>query len=351
MHYDFGGVINMDVHDIIKKARNGEAFTKDEVVQMLSFPTTSIETSLIMGEAGRLARELTGNKAEVHGQFALNLAPCPINCEFCSFASQYDIFKEPIELSVEDALSYAKAFDETPENSAVFLMATANYDFGKIIEIGQEVKKMLKNNAYMIANVGDMSAERAQKLKDAGFHGVYHAIRIGEGKATKAPINQRLKTVRNFQEAGLIVGTCVEPIGPEHLNEEIADHILLAASFDPAFSGAARRITIPGSDLEKYGMISELRMAHVAAVTRLATPRSVVGNCTHEPNVLGAYGGANLFWAESGGNPRDVKEKTEEGRGVTVGDCATIFKEADWDVLTTDSVYFTKKHAVFAQPE
>jgi len=341
----------MNVHDIMKKSQNGEAFTKEEVVQMLSFDTKSIETSLIIGEAGRLAREISDNTAEVHGQFALNLAPCPVNCEFCSFASQYDIFKEPIELSVEECIAYAKQFDDTPENTSVFLMSTANYDFGKFIEIAQEVKKSMKSTSYMVANVGDMSPKRAQAMKDAGFHGVYHAIRMGEGTSTKVSVNQRLKTIKNFQEAGLIVGTCVEPIGPEHTNEQITDHILLAASFDPAFSGAMRRITVPGSSQAKYGMISELRIAQIVAVTRLATPRSVVGNCTHEPNVIGAFAGANLFWAESGGNPRDTKEKTEEGRGMSVGDCANIFKEADWNVYTGNSRYFDKTHSVFAQPE
>lgn len=341
----------MDIHDIFNKVKAGDQFTKEEVVQMLSYPTTSTEAALIMGEAGRLSRELCGNNSEVHGQFALNLAPCPVDCEFCSFASQYDIFKEPIELTVEQAVDYSVKFDETPENTSVFLMATANYDFGKFMEIAAEVKKSLKPTTYMVANVGDMSQKRAQQMKDAGFHGIYHAIRMGEGTSTKVSINQRLKTIRTFQDEGLIVGTCVEPIGPEHTNEQIAEHILLAASFDPAFSGAMRRITIPGSDLEKHGMISELRIAQIVAVTRLATPRSVIGNCTHEPNVIGAYAGANLFWAESGGNPRDIKEKTEEGRGMSVGDCAELFKEADYEPLKGDSNYFNKKHTVFAQPE
>jgi biotin synthase len=341
----------LDIHDIIKKSANAEAFTKEEVIAMLSFSPTSREAALIIGEAGRVARELTGNKAEVHGQFALNLAPCPVNCQFCSFASQYDIFTEPKEMTTQESVDYAKMFDDTPENAAVFLMTTANYDFGKFIETAQEVKKNLRKDTLMVANVGDMSAKRAAQMKEAGFHGVYHAIRLGEGSATKVSINQRLKSVRSFQEAGLIVGTCVEPIGPEHSNEEIAEHILLAASFDPAFSGAMRRITIPGSELEKYGMISELRIAQIVAVTRLATPRTVLGNCTHEPNVMGAFAGANLFWAEVGGNPRDVKEKTEEGRGMSVGDCANLFKEGDWEVSTSPSAYFLKEHKVFAQPE
>lgn len=341
----------MNVHDIMKKSAAGEQFTKEEVAEMLSFPTDSIENAIVMGEAGRLSREISGNSSEVHGQFALNLAPCPVNCAFCSFASQYGIFKEPIELTVEQSIAYARQFDDTPENSSVFLMTTANYDFGKFMEISAEVKKILKPDTYMVANVGDMNPDRAKKMKDIGYHGVYHAIRMGEGSATKVSKNQRLKSIRNFQEAGLIVGTCVEPIGPEHSNEEIAEHILIAASFDPAFSGAMRRITVPGSDLAKHGMISELRIAQIVAVTRLATPKSVIGNCTHEPNVIGAYAGANLFWAESGGNPRDVKEKTEEGRGMSVGDCAVLLKEADWGVHKGPSNFYNKKHAKFAAPE
>lgn len=110
-----------------------------------------------------------------------------------------------------------------------------------------------------------------------------------------------------------------------------------------------RRINIPGSTLEKYGMISELRLAQIVAVTRIATPFSVKGNCTHEPNVLGAVSGANLFWAEVGGNPRDTAEKTENSRGVSVGDCANMLKEAEWQVSTSPSSFYDKTHAKLAE--
>ena len=52
---------------------------------------------------------------------------------------------------------------------------------------------------------------------------------------------RRRQSIQNFIEAGLSVGTCVEPVGPEHTNEEIADLRLYTSSFDAAFSGAARR--------------------------------------------------------------------------------------------------------------
>jgi biotin synthase len=93
-------------------------------------------------------------------------------------------------------------------------------------------------------------------------------------------------------------------------------------------------------------MISEVRMAQIVAVTRLAMPRSVRGNCTHEPCTLGGLAGANLFWAEVGANPRDVKEKTEEGRGDTVEECHKMFRECGWGLLEGPSRYFGKTRSV-----
>ena len=110
--------------------------------------------------------------------------------------------------------------------------------------------------------------------------------------------------------------------------------------FNPAFSGAARRIPIPGTAIAKRGVINEWRMAQIVAVTRLGMPRSVMGNCTHEPCTVGAIAGANLFWAEVGANPRDIEEKTEEGRGETVHSCQSIFHESNWDVWTGPSRYY-----------
>jgi biotin synthase len=191
-----------------------------------------------------------------------------------------------------------------------------------------------------VANVGDQTLKNAKKLKDAGYTGVYHALRLREGVDSGLAPEKRKESIRHFLEAGLKVGTCVEPVGPEHSNEELADMILFTASFNPAFSGAARRIPIPGTTLAAKGAITELRMAQIVAITRLAVPRTVSGNCTHEPCTLGGIAGANLFWAEAGANPRDTQEKTEEGRGETVESCRSLFRESGWDTLSGPSRFY-----------
>jgi biotin synthase len=65
-----------------------------------------------------------------------------------------------------------------------------------------------------------------------------------------------------------------------------------------------------------------------------------MGNCTHEPNLLGATAGANAFRAEVGTNPRDTEFETSRGRGLDVRSCIRMFKEADFDVLQGPSMIY-----------
>ena len=329
----------MNINDILKKSQSGDTLSHNELVYLLGLAPDSIESYMTMAEAARISKELSGGKAEVHAQFAVNLALCSCECLFCSFARTNKIFNEATELTPEEAVDYALRFEKDGAN-AIFMMTTAKYPLGRFLEISQEVRQNLKPETVMIANVGDQDINNAVKLKDTGFSGVYHAIRLREGIDTGLSVEQRMKSINNFREAGLSIGTCVEPVGPEHTDEELADMIELTASFNPAFSGAARRITIPGTEISRRGMINEMRMAQIVAVTRLGMPGTVMGNCTHEPCTLGAAGGANLFWAEVGANPRDTEEKTEEGRGETVESCRMIFYESQWKVWDGPSRFY-----------
>jgi len=333
----------MKTEDIIKKSSDGESLSQEELVHLLSRAPDSADSYLTMAEANRISKELTEGRAEIHSQFALNLAPCPGNCLFCSFAQVNGVFTEEIKILPEQAVAYARQFEQSGA-TAIYVMTTAKYDFGYFIEMSEEIRRNMRDETILIANVGDQTVEKATRLKEAGYAGVYHALRLREGTDTNISPEKRRESIRNFQEAGLAVGTCVEPVGPEHTNEELAELIAFTASFNPAFSGAARRISIPGTDIAKRGMINELRMAQIVAVTRLGMPRTVIGNCTHEPCTLGSLAGANLFWAELGANPRDIEARTEEGRGDTVDDCSTLFYESGWNIWYGPSRYFLPSH-------
>lgn len=74
---------------------------------------------------------------------------------------------------------------------ALFLMTTADYDFEKYLEISREVKKLLPEDTMFIANIGDFDETGAKKLKEAGFTGAYHIVRLNEGIDTNLPVEQR----------------------------------------------------------------------------------------------------------------------------------------------------------------
>ena len=177
-------------------------------------------------------------------------------------------------------------------------------------------------------------------------HGSRHDGGMGEGEVTNIAPETRLKTVQSARESGLLIGTCVEPIGPEHEVDEIVEKIIIGRDMKLCYSGAMRRINIPGSEMEEYGMLTEYQMAFIVAVVRLSMGRNLMANCTHEPNLLGATTGANLFWSEVGTNPRDTEKETSEGRGLDVFSCKKMFLETDYDLVQGPSIFYSENNGI-----
>ena len=327
------------IEEILKKSLEGISLSKDDISSLFRIPLFSEESAMILAASRRKSESASNGLAEVHAQVGLNIAPCPKNCAFCSFAAKNKVFTESVEISADEAVTKAKQF-ETDGANAVFVMSTADYPFGKYLDISREMRKSLRRETILIANVGDFTREQAGQLKDAGFSGIYHAVRLGEGRDTNISVSKRLTTFNNAREAGLSLGTCVEPVGNEHSVEELVEKTIITRDARPVYSGAARRIPIPGTSMAQYGIVSEARMAHILAVVRLSLSSDVPGNCTHEPNVIGAAAGANLLWAEAGSNPRDTEKETEGKRGMTVNDCIRVLKEAEWQVLQGPSKFY-----------
>jgi biotin synthase len=329
------------IKKIIEKAINSGKITPDEIRELFLVPEISEESYAIQFAARKMSEDVMQGKAEVHAQVGINIGPCPKNCLFCSFAVVNRIFPQTLVLPVDQVIEKCLGFEEAGAN-AIYLMSTASLDLEEYLRTGYAVREVLRPETVLVANVGDFDDDGAKAIRNAGFQGVYHAVRLGEGISTGIDVRKRLRTVKAAKNAGLLVGTCVEPVGPEHSVEELVEKTLLAREMDPVFSGAARRITIPGTRLAAQGMVNESRMALILAVVRLATGFNVLGNCTHEPNGIGAMAGANLFWAEQGANPRDTEKETEASRGFSVAKCREIFREAGWDVLDGPSRMYSR---------
>lgn len=330
--------MNNQIIEIIDKALGGELLNEDEFRKLLEVEDNTREAFLVQQGGRAISSKLA--KGEIHGQVGLDLGTCPMDCQYCSFAKCNGVFTDYKKTEEDIVLAGAKQMEDEGAN-AIYLMSTAVYDFDKFLEMGRKVRKILKDETPLIANVGDFDEEGGKKLLDAGFRGIYHALRLGEGVITKISPEKRKKTIESAKKVGLVVGTCLEPVGPEHTIDEIIEKTKYTRDIEAGYSGAGRRIDIPTSPLYKYGMVKYNRMATIVAAVALYTGEKVIGNCTHEPNELSVNAGANLLWAEVGSNPRDTKESTN--RGYTVKRCREIYEECGWEVLEGPSAFYKKK--------
>jgi biotin synthase len=321
-----GWKLSADVEVILDRGAGGQGIDRDQALTLMALPLHTKETYALMATAQALSREYFGVKGENHFHIGVNVAPCPLNCKFCSLTKAAGIFKDDIVFSNEQILAWAQEA-EAHGADALNLMTTGTFSFKRLLEIGRLLKKVVA--VPLVANTRDINHSEGEALLEAGFVGAYHAVRLGEGRDTPLSRDKRIQTIRVLNDVGLRWMNCVEPVGPEHDHEEIVDLMLLARDYEATYSGIMRRINFPGSPMARHGMISELEMAKMVAVSRLVMGRAAKAHCTHEPHSVSLMAGANLFFPEVGASPRDSAADTQQGRGLSVQRCYDMQQEMD----------------------
>ena len=331
--------IQPKIDDILRRGGDFAGIDRDEAVALLNLPLESREAYALMETANRMTREQFGLKAENHFHIGVNVAPCPLDCAFCSLTREAGIFTEKIDFSEEQILAWAKSA-EAAGADGLNLMTTGTFSFKRLLEIGRMLSGVV--STPLVANTRDIDHEEGEALLDTGFVGFYHAVRAGEGRDTPLPRERRIRTIGVLRDVGLRWMNCVEPVGPEHPKEELVDLMFLARDNGATYSGVMRRINFPGSPMEKFGMITEREMARMVAVSRLVMGDVPRAHCTHEPNAAALMAGANLFFPEVGASPRDGEPDTAKGRGNGMDACHRIQWEMGLDPALPSNCYGTR---------
>jgi biotin synthase len=316
------------ISEILQKGIDGGGIDRDQALTLMRVDILSKEAYALMETSNRLSRQTFNGKGESHFHIGVNVEPCPMDCSFCSLTRRAGIFSNHTEFSAEQILHWAK-LAESQSADALNLMTTGTYSFQNLLELGKLLKKSV--STPLVANTRDINHKEGEQLLEAGFVGFYHAVRLGEGRDTPFDREKRVRTISVLKDVGLLWMNCVEPVGPEHSHEEIVDLMFLARQYRAAYSGAMRRINFAGSPMEQYGMINELELAKVVAVSRLVMGDIARAHCTHEPNSTSLLAGANLLFPEVGASPRDDRADTGQGIGKDIADCRRILAEMGWD--------------------
>lgn len=329
--------IDQTIETIFDKALEEQPISREEALILMQIDLQSPEMYMLCSVANELSRRQFHNYGEIYAQIGLDYAPCPGNCEFCSFGAKHGVVKTVVEYPTEVVVQAAQ-FCEDQGANGLYLMTTARYHPQKYLEVAHAVRQAISPEFPMVANIGDFDEEYARQLVEVGFCAIYHAIRLNEGKGTSFSPQRRIHTIEAAQKAGLRLHFCVEPVGPEHSIEEQVELMFLGRDLGAVFSGAMRRVCVPGTSAAQQGEVSWWYLARTIAVCRLVMGNTILGHCTHEPNLPAISAGANLMWAEIGPNPRDDKPDTENYRGMSVKQCQKLLTEMGYQVLPGPAV-------------
>jgi biotin synthase len=319
---------------ILKRAIDGLAPSKADCVYLLDLPEASLEAGVLAAAADAVSRRRFGNRAMLLGQIGIETAACPGGCKFCAFGKEHTGFPTT-QLALDEIIARTRSFVDGGDLFALFLMTMHEFDIDHLLSAIAAVRKELPSHTRIVVNIGDFDLSRARQIKSAGVSGAYHVCRLREGQDTALDPESRKRTFRSIKDAGLDFYYCCEPVGPEHTSAELVEQIFLGIDYGCFQHAAMRRVYVPTAPLSKFGQITNRRLAQVVAVVALATLgcKETTNIAVHEPNLLGLVAGANVVYAESGANPRDLMIETERSKGLDMQACRKMLYEASFTSL------------------
>ena len=164
MHWN----ISSQVGAILDRGAGGEGIDRHQALTLMALAAHTKETYALMETANRLSREQFGNKGENHFHIGVNVAPCPMNCRFCSLTQRAGIFKDAVEFSEAQLLGWAR-HAQAHGADGLNLMTTGNFSFKRFLEIGRMLKKAV--DVPLVANTRDINRKEGEALREAGFVG------------------------------------------------------------------------------------------------------------------------------------------------------------------------------------
>ena len=317
------------ISEILQKFKDGQVLSKEDLLTLLKIPVGSADYYTLLWTANTWSRQTYEGRGTIFGQIGLDNQPCRINCKFCSLAAAVREKKPSVIRSVEDTVLQAKDLVDAGADD-VFLMTTAEFSQEEFLRYCRAVRKEIPAGTRLVANVGDFDLAYAKQMKEAGVTGAYHICRLGEEEDTCTTTALRMRTLDAVRDAGLELYYCVEPIGPEHTDEQLATEMMRTRDYPVGVMAVMKRTAVPGTLLAPRGEISAARLAQICAITTMAMrPCRAMG--VHEPDELCLMAGANQIYAEYGTNPRDTAEETHGSRGYTVSRARALLKKAEWN--------------------
>ena len=320
---------NACIGKILEKALADESLTGEDISVLLALDPDSDETKQLLDTADRASREWAHRRGYIWASIGLDYSPCPMNCTFCSLGKKWGIIKEPWVLKTDEILDLIRLYD-VPEVRWITLRTSEFYGIEKLIQIARLAIPL--KHAELVVNTGEFERKDARALYEAGFKVAYHVMRLREGVDTGVDPNERLITLEAIKQSPLQLAALVDPIGPEHTDEELVQALFLHKAYGASLMGAMARFAVAGTPKYELGTISRARLAQITAVSRLVAGKQVDAICTHPTDDGILTSGANTVVVEYGAIPRDTKVSQGDWKGFNIREAVKLLRGAGYEI-------------------
>ncbi|MFR8277077.1 MAG: hypothetical protein ACLU98_12410 [Desulfovibrio fairfieldensis] len=311
----------------LRRCLRGEVLEREALLELLAVPPASDEALYLRHAAHKAALALDGGRAYLWGALGLDYTPCPMNCAFCSLGEAWKLIDAPRSYTETEIIAHARAYVAAGARFVV-LRTTQFYDLDALCGMLAAIRKAVPGGYEIILNTGEFDADAALAVRRAGGSGVYHTIRVREGRDTRDP--------REATSAGggPAFGCSGGAVGPEHADQELADCLRTATG--ASISGVMARVPVPGTPLGDQPPLSPARLAQLAAIFRLAGGGRLAGVCAHPAALENMTAGANIVVVEKGAIPRDSAPSEQDWQTFSAAGAVRLLRRAGYAVRDGD---------------
>jgi len=205
---------------------------------------------------------------------------CSEDCSYCAQSARYTTDVVPERLMEKcQIMERAKAARES--GSTRFCMGAAwrgvregTQRFEQVLDIIEDVSKL---GMEVCVTLGELGANEAQKLKEAGVTAYNHNIDTSPEHypniVTTHSFQDRLNTIRNVQDAGMSV-CCGGILGLGESTEDRLKMLEVISEFNPQPESIPINslMPMPGTPMAEEQGVDVFDVVRIIAITRLAAP-------------------------------------------------------------------------------
>ncbi len=254
-------------------------WTREEISEIYNRPILNL-----IYEGATVHREFHDpQQVQVCTLLSVKTGGCPEDCSYCPQAARYHTeVKVHKLLEVEEVLSHAI---EAKENGSTrFCMGAAwrevrdNRDFDKVIEMVKGVSAM---GMEVCCTLGMLTADQAQKLKDAGLYAYNHNLDTskefyGEIITTRT-YDDRIETLDHIREAKISVCSGgIIGMGEKEEDRIGMLHTLATLKEHPESVPVNALVPVEGTPLEDQPRVSVWEMVRMIATARIIMPQAMI---------------------------------------------------------------------------